>query len=363
MGIETEQNTQQYMTIPSWKRAIAIATMVMAISVAAIDLSVAERIHVFLVGGQSNADGRAPISGLPAELQGQQLDVPFYWGEAAANGVTNTDDIELNYAFLRPGSSRTGGFGPEVTFGRAMADYYAARGEKVALIKHAQGGTTLSSDWLAGGNGTTTDDGGVYQVFQYVVATGFAEIQNGLPGQDTGPAPRLVAPSLLAAESAEEQIEISLDGMIWMQGESDAVADASLAYEDNLRDFISDVRTTYGADLPIVIGQLSSNQTSLNSTYREQIRAAQAAVAFSEPKTALVYTDDFALQGDFLHFSATGQHDLGYAFATAMQPLVVPEPSGVALAIPTMVLARWMRGQGRNHTTAACGRTRTEELP
>lgn len=283
----------------------------------------AETIHVFLIGGQSNADGRANISGssqnLTPVLANPQTDVPIYYGLSASgpsgsypflNSGTLTD--------LKPGISAVSGkFGPELSFGRSMADYYASTtGESIALIKYAVGGTDLAVDWKAGGNATTTGDGGSYLNFQSIVSSGLAKLQAENPG-DT----------------------IVISGMIWMQGESDAVAAYSSLYQANLTNFLADVRATYGASLPIVIGQLSVNQTNLNATYLNTVRNAQSAVAAANPLNGLVVTDTFALDGDNLHFNRPGQVALGYAFATEMQKFVaVPEPSASSLALIGLAL-------------------------
>ena len=121
-----------------------------------------------------------------------------------------------------------------------------------------------------------------------------------------------------------------------MQGERDSNSSADArVYEANLTEFIGDIRATYGADLPFVIGQLSENQTGTNGSdgTREFIRAAQANVAAALPNTELVVTNSFGLKSDNLHFNAAGQQDLGNAFASQLQSLIVPEPTSVSIAL------------------------------
>lgn len=103
--------------------------------------------------------------------------------------------------------------------------------------------------------------------------------------------------------------------MVWLQGESDAVAGLSASYQTNLTTFIADVRATYGTSLPFVIARLSSKQTALNSAYLNAVRAAQDAVAAADPRTAVFSTDDFGLRTDNLHFDGSGQQAIGSAFA------------------------------------------------
>lgn len=253
-------------------------------------------IDVFLIGGQSNALGRADPSTLPADLKSPQPDVPFYYSTSV--GLTT----------LRPRATE---FGPEITFGRAMADYFAARGEQVAILKYAVGGTNLHTQWKAGGNGTPTGDGTVYQDFQTTISAGMTALQTANPG-----------------------MTLSLQGMIWMQGESDAIAAQSGNYQTNLTAFITDIRLTYGANLPFVIGKLSSNQTGTGAAAdRNAVRIAQVNVAGADSRNGLVFTDSFSLKTDNLHWDTVGQQQLGNAFATSMQMVLVPEPSTAALLL------------------------------
>jgi lysophospholipase L1-like esterase len=295
-------------------------TLLFAAAIAGLFLARAESetINVFLIGGQSNADGRATVSGLPSNLQTPQNDVPFYYGisNSRATAIRKSE-----FTTLRPGLSNTSQFGPEVTFGRSMADYYAAKGGSIALIKYANGGTNLAVDWHAGGTATTTGDGAIYQNFQSIVTSGLAALQ-----------------------AANPEATLQIAGMIWMQGESDSNV-LSAQYQTNLTAFINDIRLTYGADLPFVIGQLSTNQTGTNADAggttqnRNTVRAAQAAVASTLPHAALVTSGTFGLNADNLHFSAAGQQALGNAFATQMQSLVaVPEPSTTSMAASALLL-------------------------
>jgi len=250
-------------------------------------VSTVTKVRVFLVGGQSNADGRAAVSGLPTSpvnLQQPQSDVDFYYKVEGGSATLTT---------LRPGLSETSGFGPAITLGRKMADIYAGEvGTRIAIIKYANGGTNLHTQWKAGGDNTTTGDGSEYVTFQQTVTSGLA-----------------------ALAAAHPSASIEINGMVWMQGESDATSTAASAYQTNLTNFIADIRATYGAALPFTIGRLSDAQTALNATYRAQIQTAQDAVALADPRTGIVNTNTFSLKGDHLHLDASGQQSLGTGFA------------------------------------------------
>lgn len=246
--------------------------------------STVSKLRVILQAGQSNADGRASISGLPAALQSPQADVDlFYRVEGGSGSLTS----------LQPGLSETSQFGPEIVLGRKLADLHAhEQGTRVAILKYANGGTDLNTKWKAGGDASTSGDGPDYTTFQQTVSEGLAALALRHP-----------------------QATLQIDAMVWMQGESDAVAGSAALYQTNLARFIADARATYGASLPFIIGRLSSQQTALDATYLAQVRAAQQAVAAADPRTSFFSTDGFAMNGDNLHFSAAGQQAMGAAFA------------------------------------------------
>lgn len=256
----------------------------------------AATINVFLLGGQSNMDGRADATLLTNNFL-SQTDVLFY-SNSAGNTLTT----------LKPRTDNQ--FGPEITFGRAMADYYSSDPtQQVALVKNAVGGTNLYSQWAADGTSGSANDGSNYKSFQSTVTNALNALRAAHPGE-----------------------AIVIRGMIWMQGESDAVATYSVQYQANLANFINDIRLTYGADLPFVIGGLSNYQTSLNTTYRNDVRAGQEAVADGDPLTGIVNTNGFQLKSDNLHWDAIGQQQLGEAFALEMQKyLLIPEPATYGL--------------------------------
>ena len=248
-------------------------------------VSSVSRLRVLLIGGQSNADGRAAVSGLPSQLQSPQSDVDFYYKTEGNTPVLTT---------LRPGLTETSQFGPEIMLGRRFADIHAAEaGTRVALIKYANGGTNLHVEWKAGGDASTTGDGPEYLTFQQTVNAGLA-----------------------ALAVAHPSAAIELEAMVWMQGESDTNSLAyANAYQANLMSFIADVRATFGSGLPFVIGRLSGGQTANEAAGMAIVQAAQDAVAASDRLTGIVNTDGFALKGDNLHFDADGQQSLGSAFA------------------------------------------------
>ncbi len=286
-------------------------------------------LRVVLIGGQSNADGRAASSGLPTapvNLQLPQANVPFYYhtNGAAANG----DGTLGKLTTLRPGATETpaGGFGPEVKLGYDLSRAFEQQpGTQLVIIKYAKGGSSLHTDWKAGGDAMTTNDGNFYKTFQRVVTDGLAKLRATYPA-DT----------------------IKLAGMVWVQGESDIVSTATnaSAYGANLTTFIADVRITFDPTLPFFLSRTSNQQTSYtaNPNYTT-VRNGQAEVAANVTAAYMIDTDgtEFGTNADNIHFNATGQQALGAAFAARMKEILVlkatitPATGGIRLnwnAIP-----------------------------
>ena len=112
----------------------------------------ADHIKVFLLGGQSNMVGTgADTNGLPSVLQSPQADVLFYYGSSLTT--------------LRPGSGQS--FGPEVTFGRTIAD--ASPSDNFGLIKYAVSGSAIHEHW-------DPATGSVYSNFRTKVTNGLAAL-------------------------------------------------------------------------------------------------------------------------------------------------------------------------------------------
>jgi hypothetical protein len=269
-----------------------------------------EKVVVYLVGGQSNADGYGITSQLSTELQLPQPDIDFYHG----NGGGNSPLAANQWINLQPGSGsmagNAGGFGPELNFGIGIHQAVGSQNARIAVIKHTRGGTSLHTDWFPGGDATTTGDGPDYQAFQTTVNNALASLAVSYPGAT-----------------------ILLEGMVWHQGEADAGSDTNAGnYQTNLTNFIADLRATYGSGLRFGIAQLSNNQTSLNPTRLATVKAAQAAVAAANPLNYLIATDDVPMGGSStIHFGTSGNLTIGTRLATGMLqvPINDGDPNGL----------------------------------
>ncbi len=236
-------------------------------------------IRVYLLAGQSNMSGEGDLGDLPQALADPQTDVDFYYR------IPGDADV---FTSLQPGSSDGSDFGPELSFGRTMADYYQSvdPNVRVALIKFARGGSRLYADWVPGES--------EYVTFHEVVGNGLAQLASTYP---------------------DAAIEVA--GFLWQQGEADALSGQAFSYANNLTSWISDIRGRFGADLPFIYGRLSSNQIpAIGEQEAADLRAAQESVDGLDTAVKMLDTDGIpTIETDVIHFDSEGLLDLGVAFA------------------------------------------------
>ncbi|MDA7881612.1 sialate O-acetylesterase [Akkermansiaceae bacterium] len=273
--------------------------VVCLLSLAGVAASHAAHYRVYLLGGQSNANGRGDAAKLTGPLASPQKDVRFYWHRT--QGSKNVGHlVEDAWIDLAPGSGHGSKkpvyakeFGPEVAFGRAMAD--ADPSVNIAIIKFSVGGSNLYKAWSA--------KGPLYATFKKTVQAGLA-----------------------ALTSAGDTYEMG--GMLWQQGENDAVAAGADAYEANLIALVKRVRVDFfdGKTTPFVLGSLSDSQYGSKITTRGtpayKVRKAQEAVAAKLPAVGIVKTDGFPVRpSDSIHLDHDAQISLGKGLAALMREL------------------------------------------
>jgi len=255
-------------------------------------------VDVFLLGGQSNAGGRGVVSELPDSSVLYNTEIMLYHSASVVSGQPAG-----NWTTLRPAANSAGNFGPEIGFGNRMAELHPDR--KIAIIKHAVGGTDLGADWNPGASsGDTASFGPQFRIFVETVDSGI----DSLTAQGFTPVIR---------------------GMLWQQGERDSRNSSyGPAYDQNLSHFIGRVRAQFNAPgMPFVYGQVLPVVLS-GYDYRDQVRQGQFNVdedsghAFATDGARLVLADDLPMNSDNLHISAAGQLELGIRFADAFATVV-----------------------------------------
>ncbi len=197
---------------------------------------------VFLIAGQSNADGRGLTSGLTGPLAPYavpQPEVMIHYTNPAFTPAS--DPLYRKWVTLRPGFSVAPGstgplprgtFGMEIGAGKILAQHFA----HPAFIKVTRGGTALGvpgTDW-------------------YPAA---------LDSPQAGPLyVALIASTRLALqELTDAGNSYTLHALFWHQGESDGSREA--AYGDLLEEFIRCVRRDLALpNLRFVIGELAPDK-------------------------------------------------------------------------------------------------------
>ena len=289
----------------------------------------ADHFRVFLLGGQSNMGGVAPVEDLEPPFDQPNEDVWIWQDDEVAN---------VGWTALRGGFSGSGStgnddtFGPEVSLGDTLAGSFGT--DRVAFVKHGEAGVgaTMQLGWnpdLGGGQGP----GQIY--------SDFLDKTNK-------------ALSFLANDG--HSFEVS--GVFFAQGNRDTSpnedgGNAAVEYEANFSNFTNALRNEFETpNLPIVFGQLGDFAINHENPIRRRnvrlVRDAQASVAANDPWASMVVTDDIS-KLDHAHFDAAGQIDFGQRLGNAYLELVaVPEPSSGALAGFAVVCWFFYRKRRRN---------------
>lgn len=247
---------------------------------------------VYLIAGQSNADGRGYVSDLTGPLASYadaQAGVKIFY----VNPI-NKDPVNPNYnsgwTTLAPGYSIYGTSGPlpstrfgfELSLGKALAANDPQR--NVAFIKVSQGGTSLSTDW-----DPASGDNFMWRTLANKV-------------------PEAMAALTANGDTAE------IRGIFWHQGESDG---GNPTYQNDLMELIAAVRSLTGKpNLPFAIGELERDDVTADIKGRSYQLNAMANVAAADPHTFVVSSADL-LTFDGTHFTSAAYITFGECFAKA----------------------------------------------
>jgi hypothetical protein len=309
------------------KNGIGIAAVLMSLLLAALPAAAATK--VFLLGGQSNMAGCGVTADLAAPYNVSQPSVKL-WNSWSSTGNADNGWLDLQGGFGFNGYTNPplSMFGPEVSFGYAL-DQTVLPNDDIYLVKLGANSTILAdhaNQWSPNGGGTT------YNCLRARVYTAMAN---------------------LTAAGKSPQIA----GMIWMQGESDAMSHAdALAYQANLTNFIGKVRSDLNVpNMPFVIGRIDAYPWGATAD-NLLVRDAQVAVAGQVSNTSWINTDDIPVwtgnetnptHYDPGHYSSQGQIILGTRFAN--QFIQTPEPSALMLLTTALLgaLAYAWRRRGK----------------
>lgn len=282
---------------------------------------------VFLLAGQSNMAGLGGYAGNNPSLADTKPDqpcpAPYSVPQTAVklwSNLTNDAWVDLQPGYGHKFAETDKTFGPEVTFGYTLHNAIFPD-DAIYLIKCSLDRNSLAYDWNPDGSGAT------YNSFKKIVNSALANLRNA-------------------------RLSPSLAGMIWMQGEADAQNnDTATAYKNNLKSFISKVRTDFNApDMPFVLGRITTYYDTKPTVGGNAIvRAAQMAIPNELSHTSCINTDD--LEWAYIgHYGTQGQIDLGARFAN--QFTATPEPSAIiqaTIGVFGLAVFLWWRRKQDQH--------------
>jgi hypothetical protein len=177
---------------------------------------------------------------------------------------------------LLPGKN----FGPEISFGHTIAKSFPD--DDVCLIKYAANGTALYNDWAPSG-------GQQYKVFMATTKAALADLD-------------------------ANKTKYSVSGMLWLQGESDALESKGESYESNLTDFIAHMRHIFNTpEMPFIIARVRNYYGK--GPQAKMVRDAQESLANTIKNVAWFDTDDCGELINGGHYNSDGLIEIGKRFA------------------------------------------------
>ena len=288
-------------------------------------------VKIYLLLGQSNMNGRGRIDvlrdkltkELPDKYPPSLLKIREDVWITGANGIGISR--QMNNVRLEPGFGQFSYFGPELGFGHAIGDHHD---EPVLLIKDIAGGTPLATYWTSPSSAKRTGRQGPLDGRR----AGFQGILTKL-SKTLDSLPELI-------EGYEPEHGYQIMGAVWVHGNADG-GKLAAEYEDNLVDFITDLRAMLGLpNLPfIAVESLSSRapgsafQGAIDRVNKRDSNK-QAVAILSKSLIDLKGDPDYApynAAGDTAHWRHNGRAylDVGYWSAEKMIPLL-PEPANHA---------------------------------
>ena len=285
-----------------------------------------EIIEVYIVSGQSNAQGCSTVAGYPEDaaydgyrnlLTNGATDV-WYWGNSATSFVPTKFGLGAKGTWS----------GTEIGLATALS----GNGKQQAIVKLAYGNTNLYND-------TTSNESiniGTWTSPSYIEKYNISTEGNKIGELYT----RLIAQVQNAVGALKEAgYTPVLKGIWFIQGEADTYTkEASAAYEELFEAFIYDVRKdltgvmgTSCAELPFVYGRTLRNPEYSIPAYLKDVNAAQDAIAAKKiPNVFMIDTTKdlkdpvtgeqrAPVQEDSWHYDALSQQMIGEAFVRVIE--------------------------------------------
>jgi hypothetical protein len=256
---------------------IVLLGLVTSAEAAGPALPAKEKLHLFLLVGQSNMAGRGPMTDADKIPHARVLML-----NQAGAWVPAADPLH----FDKP---KAVGVGLGLTFADAVA---AAHPEvTIGLIPCAVGGSPIDS-WQPG----------------Y-----FYNATQSHPWDDA------LRRAQLALRAG------TLKGILWHQGESDSTREFAEGYAVKLQALIARMRSALGApNVPFIVGQMGRFEGSPWNDYKIQVDRAHRELPEKLARVAFVSAEGLKDKGDKTHFDTASYRELGRRYAEAYLRLVSP---------------------------------------
>jgi len=274
--------------------------------VLSLTLRAAETRDLILIAGQSNAVGAdAKASELPADETDKN--VMFWWrtGDPPPDEYDTTSGGKWTTLQPQPRGNpmpkdkglprqwgnfaSPAGFGPEIGLARTLQ---AKEKKPLAIVKAAWSGTSMTQDW----NHADAGPGG--SCYRALVAEAKAAL----------------------AAAKKNDITLRLRALVWVQGESDANAQAAPLYRQRLGEMITALRQDLAAPELIALVGVNTNFGSGKNPFMPVIIEQQKALAAGFPRCAYVDTSGLTY-ANAAHFDSKSTIEIGQRFAAALLQL------------------------------------------
>ncbi len=317
------------------------------------DEPAAEKVHIFVLAGQSGARGKALVSDLSQDERQPSEDVYILADGLPMGELDNIPSVDdsLYIDVLEPGyGDFPSEFGPEIGMGQTLASVYPKLDAdyKTVIVKYTASGSTITDHWYSG---SAIADGELVDLLNLDQAATTDK------GDDTGPLTKNLYDlvNMAIAEVESFGYEAVVEGMAFVHGEQDAKFDENMEiYEKALGYFISDFRAYFDSpDMPVVITEALTN----SAKHSNLLRAAQASVAERMENVSLIETHDlYTNTFEPWHFGAQSNNILGNRIAaelasyneprevSSIDEKIIDLPLGADVELPKYVKASFTNG-------------------
>ena len=282
---------------------VALVLLILLVTAGHASAQAKGTVKVFILAGQSNMEGKAPLELLKHQMTDPKTADLFKHLHKNGQFIVR-DDVFIDYlgrrGGLTPGYGSRDRFGVELEFGNTMGDHFK---EPVLLIKTAWGGKSIGKDFCPPSKRPTeaefkqmADEAAAK--YNEALANHKKKLAEGKDSREPKPAPtvedlkqqygfyyREMMKEIHATLSemdtrfpALKGYKPELCGFVWFQGWNDQYNGLELKYDENMEAFINDVRKDLKAPkLPVVIGVMGQNGSKEAKGAMLTIQEAQLA--------------------------------------------------------------------------------------